>query len=101
MNVNTPLTLYEPLCLKNDAGEKLLKYTEVWESAMKDFEHEDYAISCDKFKKLMSENPDDKVASYYVNLLEKFFLKGSYPKEEDDFGVVYNSALKCFRLLNK
>ena len=101
VNVNTPLMLYEPLCFKENASEQLQKYAEVWESAMKDFEHEDYKNACDKFKKLSEANPADKVAAYYVKLLEKFFLKGTFPKEEDDFGVAYNSALKCFRLLNK
>ena len=101
VNVNTPLMLYEPLCLKENASEQLQKYAEVWESAMKDFEHEDYKNACDKFKKLSEANPADKVAAYYVKLLEKFFLKGTFPKEEDDFGVAYNSALKCFRLLSK
>lgn len=44
---------------------------------------------------LMSE------AAYYVNILERFFLKGSFPKEEDGVGVVYNNALNCFKLLSK
>ena len=101
VNVNTPLTLYEPLVLKKDSNEKLLKYLAVWEEAMKNFDHEDYAASLEKFKSLSFENPHDKVAAYYVKLLELFFVKGQFPKEEDDFGVVYNHALKCFRLLSK
>ena len=101
VNVNTPLTLYEPLCVRSDSNEKLLKYVDVWESAMQNFDHEDYAAACEKFKSLCAENPHDNVAAYYVKLLEKFFLKGRFPKEEDDFGVAYNTALKCFRLLSK
>lgn len=101
VNVNTPLTLYEPLTLKSNSNEHLLKYLEVWESAMQNFDHEDYAAALEKFKSLSQTNPHDNVASYYVKLLESFFVKGRFPKEEDDFGVAYNSALKCFRLLSK
>ena len=68
---------------------------------MQDFDSENYAEACEKFKKLAAANPRDKVASYYVRLLEKFFLQGKTPQESDDFGVVYNPELKCFRLLSK
>lgn len=101
VNVNTPLILYEPMALKENENENLLKYLKIWESAMQNFDHEDYAAACEKFKALCAANPEDKVAAYYVKLLEKFFLKGTFPKEEDDFGVAYNSALKAFRLLSK
>ena len=101
VNVNTPLILYEPMALKENENENLLKYLKIWESAMQNFDHEDYAAACEKFKALCAANPKDKVAAYYVKLLEKFFLKGTFPKEEDDFGVAYNSALKAFRLLSK
>ena len=101
VNVNTPLTLYEPLCRKADCDEKMRQYVELWEKAMQDFDHEDYKASCEKFRNLSASNTGDKVAAYYVNLLEKFFLNGRYPCEEDDAGVVYNKELKCFRLLSK
>ena len=101
VNVNTPLTLYEPLALKQNASNKLMSYSEKWEKAMQAFDREDYETACDIFKTLSGEKSDDKVALYYVNLLSRFFLKGTFPKEEDDFGVEYNSELKAFRLLNK
>ena len=101
VNVNTPLTLFEPLYIKSEAGEAEISYANRWEEAMKSFDSADYKAAEEKFKALSAERPEDKVASYYVKLLEKFFMNGTYPKEEDDFGVVYNPELKCFRLLSK
>ncbi|WP_294428747.1 adenylate/guanylate cyclase domain-containing protein [uncultured Treponema sp.] len=101
VNVTTPLTLYEPLSLKAEASENLLEYVAVWEKAMQNFDREEYAEAHDKFCKLAVANSDDKVAAYYVKLLEDFFLKGRAPSEEDGFGVVYNPKLHCFRLLSK
>ena len=101
VNVNTPLTLYEPLATKENATQTLLNYVENWEKAMQHFDHADYKLAHDVFSSLALENPEDKVAKYYINMLERFFLKGKFPTEEDDVGVVYNNALKCFRLMNK
>ncbi|WP_191014086.1 adenylate/guanylate cyclase domain-containing protein [Treponema zioleckii] len=101
VNVNTPLTLYEPLSTKENATADLILYTENWEKAMRLFDEAQYVDSCELFKKLSGENPADKVAKYYIKLIEQFFLQGKVPLEEDDFGVVYNAELKCFRLLSK
>ncbi len=101
MNVNTPLGLYEPLSTKENATQDLVNYTQEWEKAMQHFDHKDYKLADELFRKLSLANPADKVAAYYVNILERFFLKGSFPKEEDGVGVVYNNALNCFKLLSK
>lgn len=101
VNVNTPLTLYEPLSTKENADEGLLQYVANWEVAMQDFDGEKYESARDKFKKLSEEKPSDNVAKYYIKLLENFFMQGKAPQEEDDFGVAYNAELKCFRLLSK
>lgn len=101
VNVNTPLILYEPLAIREEASESLLSYASAWEEAMNLFDAEDYEEAHRRFTLFAEKNPSDKVAKYYVTLLEKFFLKGKAPREEDDFGVVYNSDLKCFRLLSK
>ncbi len=101
VNVNTPLTLYEPLSTKENADEALLQYVANWEVAMQDFDGGKYESARDKFKKLSEEKPSDNVAKYYIKLLENFFMQGKAPQEEDDFGVAYNAELKCFRLLSK
>lgn len=101
VNVNTPLGLYEPLSTKENATQDLVNYTQEWEKAMQHFDHKDYKLADELFRKLSLANPADKVAAYYVNILERFFLKGSFPKEEDGVGVVYNNALNCFKLLSK
>ena len=101
VNVNTPLNLYEPLSLASKADAFLVQYASDWEKAMTAFDQADYEGAVQKFKSLSEQNPSDKVALYYVNLLEEFFLRGTYPKKDDDFGVAYNTELKCFKLLNK
>ncbi len=101
VNVNTPLTLYEPLCVREGSDQALISYAADWESAMLDFDNGNYQSAHEKFQALNAQKPEDKVSAYYIKLLEKFFLQGKAPREEDDFGVVYNSELKCFRLLSK
>ena len=91
VNVKTPMRLYEVLAIKADADEKLLKNVAYWEEAMKTFERGDYAKALEMFQKCAEENADDKVAKYYAELTSRFFVKGTYPKANDDFGVVYNS----------
>ena len=68
---------------------------------MNEFDEGEYNSALEMFKSLAQRKQDDKVAAYYVNLLEKFFIKNKFPEEKDDFGVVYNTELKCFRLLSK
>ncbi|MCR5285443.1 MAG: adenylate/guanylate cyclase domain-containing protein [Treponema sp.] len=98
VNVNTPIILYEPLGMDD---ENLEKYASNWEILMKLFDSGEYTKALEGFKSLSEKNPKDMVAKYYVNLLERFFVQGKAPEEKDDFGVVYNSELKCFRLLSK
>jgi len=50
---------------------------------------------------LSSEDGEDKVAKYYISLLEKFFNVGKYPVEADNFGVEYNPEDGVFKLLQK
>jgi adenylate cyclase len=101
VNVNTPVQLYEPLAEKNKANDKILKYAALWDEAIDELYQEEYQAAYEKFKKLYAASPLDKTAKYYLNLLENFFLQGKVPLENDNAGVVYNSELKCFKILNK
>ena len=98
VNIVTPIRLYELLEERQYADDKLINYVNFWEEAMTDFENGDYKSSLEKFKKLAAENKTDRVANYYVSLIENFFAKGKYPV---DIGVVYNPELKVFRLVSK
>ena len=101
VNVNTPLRLYEPLAVKDGASEELVSRVKVWENAMDAFEAGDYNSALSGFMTCLSKKQDDKVAKYYIKLISDFFMKGTYPKEEDGVGVAYNPELKAFRLLQK
>ncbi|MBQ3671295.1 MAG: CHASE2 domain-containing protein [Treponema sp.] len=101
VNVNTPLRLYEPLAEKDGASEELVARVKVWENAMDSFEAGDYNAALSGFMTCLSKKQDDKVAKYYIKLISDFFMKGTYPKEEDGVGVAYNPELKAFRLLQK
>jgi len=91
VNVKTPMRLYELMETAADAEEKLLKYVEYWENAIKTFEAGDYNKALEMFTKCTQARPSDNVAKYYVSLLEKFFVQGKYPVKDDDFGVAYNA----------
>lgn len=43
----------------------------------------------------------DNVASYYKKLLEKYFVNGTYPTDQDEEGVAFNSETGGFSLLQK
>ena len=101
VNVSTPLRLYELLEEQEFATAELIDYVTKWEQAIDKFENGDYEASLECFKNLRAVNHDDNVAVYYINLLEKYFIKGSYPTESDDAGVAYNPELKVFKLLQK
>lgn len=91
VNVVTPIRLYELLDLRESADENLLDYVASWEDAMKTFESGEYEKALGMFKKLSETRPKDNTAKYYIELIEKFFINGTYPTENDDFGVAYNS----------
>ena len=101
VNVNTPIRLYELVDEKSEANEFTLKYMEHWEQVMALFEGKKYKEALDGFKKLSEHNQNDKVAKYYISLIEKFFINGTYPQEKDDFGVAYNPEDGVFKLLQK
>ncbi len=101
VNVNTPLRLYELLEEKTNATPDLCSYAERWEIAMSTFENGDYEKALKLFQELGNENPSDNVAKYYIELVSRFFIKGSYPKELDNFGVEYIPEDKVFKLLQK
>jgi len=101
VNVNTPIRLYEPMAERAHASEGLLKYIELWEQAMDTFEAGDYAPALQMFQRLSDANPSDNVAKYYIRLIDTFFVKGTYPKEADNFGVEYMPEDKVFKLLQK
>ncbi len=91
VNVVTPIRLYELLDLRENAGENLIKYVDAWEKTMKIFESGNYEKALECFKKLLSARPTDNTAKYYIELIERFFIKGTFPTENDDFGVAYNA----------
>ena len=91
VNVTTPIRLYEVLGFKSQSSETQLKYVEYWETNMALFEKGDYQAALEGFKKLFQTKESDNVAKYYIELIEKFFIKGSYPTVGDDFGVAYNT----------
>ncbi len=101
VNVNTPIRLYEPLVMSSDATEGLLNYVQGWEFAMDTFEAKEYDKALEMFHKLSGINPQDNTAKYYIRLIETFFIKGTYPKESDNFGVEYMPEDKVFKLLQK
>ena len=101
VNVNTPIRLYELICEKEGADEKLLKYYANWEIALKNFESKQYDKALEQFKMLYEHKPDDNVAAYYIKITENFFIKGKYPTEQDDVGVAYNEEDGVFKLLQK
>ena len=101
VNVNTPLRLYELLETREAATPELLQYVAAWEKAFADFENKNYQAAADQFKVLAAQNEKDNVVRYYLELLEKFFLKGKYPVAADDVGVEYNPEDSVFKLMQK
>jgi len=105
VNVKTPLRLYELIAEKSEASEDLLKYVGVWENFMQVFENRDYQKALEILKTLTQEKieqyPDDKVAKYYINLIETYFIQGKYPTDKDDAGVAFNAENGVFTLLQK
>lgn len=91
VNVKTPIRLYELICFASDCDENLHRYISAWEQTMRVFEAGKYEQALEQFKKLLTVRPNDNVCKYYISLLEKFFIKGTYPKPQDDFGVAYNA----------
>ncbi|MBQ5999400.1 MAG: adenylate/guanylate cyclase domain-containing protein [Treponema sp.] len=91
VNVKKPIRLYELVGFAADCNENLHRYISAWEQTMRVFESGNYEQALEQFKKLLSIRPDDNVCKYYISLLEKFFIKGTYPKPQDDFGVAYNA----------
>ncbi|MBO4639018.1 MAG: CHASE2 domain-containing protein [Treponema sp.] len=101
VNVNTPIRLYELICEREGADPKIIQYYANWEIALKNFETKHYDKALEQFKALHQYKPDDNVAAYYIKMIEDFFIKGKYPTERDDVGVVYNPDDGVFKLLQK
>lgn len=90
VNVKTPIRLYEVLGIKDGTEEKLLNYVAAWEQTIKTFETGNYEQALTQFQKLLAVRPEDNTCKYYIELLSKFFIKGTFPTAQDDFGVAYN-----------
>ena len=101
VNVNTPIRLYELICEREGADQKLITYYECWEKALANFEAKQYDKALVQFKKLYEAKPSDNVAAYYIKITEQFFIKGKYPTEQDDVGVAYNPDDGVFKLMQK
>ena len=50
---------------------------------------------------LSKKNEKDGVVKYYIQLLEDYFLKDTWPTENDDAGVAYNPEDGVFKLMQK
>lgn len=101
VNVEKPIQLYELLEESDVAGTELKEYVSAWEEAMKLFNKSEYENCLEQMKSLSKKNPEDKVAAYYISLLENFFIKGTYPQEKDGTGVEFIPSTGVFKLLQK
>ena len=101
VNVNTPVRLYELIDSAQNKDEKLVFYLEKWDQALDLFEKKDYASALNIFTELSKEREDDRVCSYYIRLIEKYFIKGKYPLDSDNEGVIYNPENGVFTLMQK
>ena len=93
--------MYELICEREGADEKLITYYECWEKALANFEAKQYDKALVQFRKLYEAKPSDNVAAYYIKITENFFVKGKYPTENDDVGVAYNPEDGVFKLMQK
>lgn len=129
VNVSKPLRLYELLGFDETAGAEktaaaeknsnasitsatekapaafkatgaLTAYVSEWEAAFALFEEGRWQEAYNAFSALHALRPEDGVVSYYMDLEERFFLKGNVPGEHDDAGVAYEEG-GVFRLLQK
>ena len=101
VNVNTPVRLYELIDSAQNKDEKLVFYLEKWDQALDLFEKKDYASALNIFTELSKEREDDRVCRYYIRLIEKYFIKGRYPLDSDNEGVIYNPENGVFTLMQK
>lgn len=111
VNVNKPIRLYELIGYYEAAvpesgrfvsksATALLAFVSAWEAAFALFESGRHSDAYAAFTTLHEQYPDDGVVSYYMELEERFFLKGAVPGEHDDAGVAYEDD-GVFRLLQK
>lgn len=104
VNVNKPIRLYELVDekeeLENSDQAALIAYLSGWEAAFAQFEAGRHDEAYAAFTALHEKHPEDGVVSYYMELEERFFLKGAVPGEHDDAGVAYEDD-GVFRLLQK
>jgi len=101
VNVNTPVRLYELIDIAQNKDEKLVFYLEKWDQALDLFEKKDFASALNIFTELSKEREDDRVCRYYIRLIEKYFIKGKYPLDSDNEGVIYNPENGVFTLMQK
>lgn len=101
VNVNTPVRLYELIDIAQNKDKKLVFYLEKWDQALDLFEKKDYASALNIFTELSKEREDDRVCRYYIRLIEKYFIKGKYPLDSDNEGVIYNPENGVFTLMQK
>jgi adenylate cyclase len=101
VNVNTPVRLYELIDIAQNKDEKLVFYLEKWDQALDLFEKKDFTSALNIFTELNKEREDDRVCRYYIRLIEKYFIKGKYPLDSDNEGVIYNPENGVFTLMQK
>lgn len=101
MNVEKPIQLYEVLDFNTEENKGLADYVQRWEEAMVLFREGSYQSCLNKIEELAKENKLDNVAQYYIQLLSKFFVKGTYPGKQDGFGVEFLPESGLFVLQQK
>ena len=90
VGVNTPICLYELMCIENEADEDMKNRVALWEEAMDNLEKGNFVSANMIFSKLKQQNPDDGVAELYAFRSETYIQDP--PKH--DWDGVYNLTEK-------
>lgn len=101
VNIDKPVRIYELIEERKNASEELLTKVSLWQDAIKLFEEKNFKGALELFTKVSNMDKEDKVALYYINLINNYFIKGKYPVESSKEGIVYNPENGVFTLLQK
>jgi len=82
VGINTPVRLYEVLCLRETASEAELKAVEQWEKAIDQFEAKQFTQALETLSSLKQKNPEDRVAGLYIERCEAY-IKEPPPSDWD------------------
>jgi len=90
VGVNTPLCLYELMCLKSEADEDMWNRVTLWEEAIDNLEKGNFVSAYTIFEKLKQQYPNDGTAELYALRSESYIQD---PPQHDWDGV-YNLTEK-------